>query len=95
MEHCARINGNCKHEIYQAGVYTFSTCPPSINIDPLSVPYPFLGDMQPLHRAAFYSVCAIVNVLLFEIANAIHFTFDKQRGHDVRRAKKQAEGKSE
>ncbi|KAK9898777.1 hypothetical protein P389DRAFT_193797 [Cystobasidium minutum MCA 4210] len=58
-------------------------------------PYPFLGDMQPLARAAFYSACAIVNVVLFEIANAIHLLFDRQRGHDVHRAKKQAEGKAE
>ena len=66
----------------------------SISCD-TTVPYPFLGDMQPLARAAFYSACAIVNVILFEIANAIHLVFDKQRGHDVHRAKKQAEGKSE
>lgn len=58
-------------------------------------PYPFLGDMQPLHRAVFYSACAVVNVMLFKIANGIHLVVDRQRGNDVQRAIDQADGKSQ
>lgn len=60
-----------------------------------TVPYPFLGDMQPLHRAVFYSACAVVNVMLFKIANGIHLVVDRQRGNDVQRAIDQADGKSQ
>lgn len=47
-----------------------------------------------MNRAAFYAACSVVNVILFELANGIHFVVDNQRGQNVHQAKKQADGKS-
>ena len=50
--------------------------------------------MAPPARVVFYACAAVINVGLFHLANAVHLGVDRLTGKDVRRASKQAEGKS-
>jgi len=48
--------------------------------------------MKPVQRVTFYTGASAINVILFYIANGIHFGVDRMLGKNMMLAKRQAKG---